>query len=405
MLRTCFGAILIEALFDWGDTHHIHLTYSSFLQLAECHNCFVEKKGGPTLNVDKAPDRKTADIIRMKSFLRSLFVGLWAIILAPPLMPDVSSTVVDALSSSMYGKTTRNIATQVLQGTGPPAVDLNEYNLPLSTIEKEWTANFVQKSTESGGRVQLRPKSVQSIYVDTIVATFPRQPSGGGGLGIELAELAGGRTDGIGITIVTGLVQGGSAEASGLIPGDSVAAVAVVRRKKQVEGGNGLAEIQNEWSVSTECLAYEDTVEAIQTLPPPKDGFEDMYSVTVRRLRRRPKVTVRLQYPPGQNEKDEVIEMYAGENLRQGMLVRGVKLNDPLAKRFDTKQGGNCGAGGLCRTCSVVVSSGDNVLNPQRPAEKQMLSDSPRWRLACKAIVGYGMREGEMTIKVNPRQW
>jgi ferredoxin len=282
---------------------------------------------------------------------------------------------------------------------------LNEYNLPLSTIEKEWTANLVQKSTESGGRVQLRPKSVQSIYVDTIVATFPRQPSGGGGLGIELAELAGGRTDGIGITIVTGLVEGGSAEASGLIPGDSVAAVAVVRRKKQVEGGSGLAEIQNEWSVSTECLAYEDTVEAIQTLPPPKDGFEDMYSVTVRRLRRRPKVTVRLQYPPGQNEQDEVIEMYAGENLRQGMLVRGVKLNDPLAKRFDTKQGGNCGAGGLCRTCSVVVSSGDNVLNPQRPAEKQMLSDSPRWRLACKAIVGYGMREGEMTIKVNPRQW
>jgi ferredoxin len=305
--------------------------------------------------------------------------------------------------SSLYGKTTRNIATQVLQGTGAPVVDLNVYNLPLSTIEQEWTASFVQKSTESQGKVMLQPRSVRSIYVDSVVASFPRQKSGG--LGIELAELAGGRGDGIGITIISGLVEGGSAEGSGLLPGDSIAAISLVRRKQLTAGDSGLAETQNEWSVSTECLAYDDTVEAIQTLPPPRDGFEDMLSVTARRLRRRPKVTVNVQYPPGQKEQDKVIEMYAGENLRQGMLVRGVKLNDPLAQRFDTKQGGNCGAGGLCRTCSVVVSSGGDILNPQRPAEKQMLIDSPRWRLACKAIVGYGMKEGEMTIRVNPRQW
>ena len=339
--------------------------------------------------------------------MRALFVGICALCWAPALTSN-SITVVHALSS-LYGKTTRNIATQVLQGTGPPAVDLNAYNLPLSTIVEEWTANFVQKSTENQGKVKLQPKNVQGIYVDTVVATFPRQTSGssggGSGLGIELAELAGGRSDGIGITIISGLVPGGSADGSELIPGDSIATVSLVRRKQQISGGTGLAEIQNEWTVSTECLAYDDTVEAIRTLPPPKDGFEDMFSVTVRRLRRRPKVTVRLQYPPSQNEPDEVIDIYSGENLRQGMLVRGIKLNDPLAQRFDTKQGGNCGAGGLCRTCSVIVSSGNDVLNPQRPAEKQMLADSPRWRLACKAIVGYGMKEGEMTIKVNPRQW
>ncbi len=60
---------------------------------------------------------------------------------------------------------------------------------------------------------------------------------------------------------------------------------------------------------------------------------------------------------------------------------------------------------GLCRTCSVVVQSGMDLLNPQRLSEKQMLADAPRWRLACKAIVGYGMKEGEMTIRVNPNQW
>lgn len=335
----------------------------------------------------------------MKSSLRSFCVCIS--VLASSLVSD--NVIVTEALSSLYGKTTRNIATQVLQGTGPPAVDLNQYNLPLSTVEREWTANYVQKSTESRSTVKLQPRNVQGIYVDTVVATFLRKESGG--LGIELTELAGGRSDGIGITIINGLVEGGSAEASGLIPGDSIASVALVRRKQLISGERGLDEIQNEWSVSTECLGYDETVDAIQTLPPAKDGFEDTYSVTVRRLRRRPKVAVKLQYPPKQNVPDEIIEMYAGENLRQGMLVRGVKLNDPLAQRFDTKQSGNCGAGGLCRTCSVAVVSGADVLNPQRPAEKQMLSDSPRWRLACKAIVGYGMKEGELTIRVNPRQW
>jgi ferredoxin len=304
--------------------------------------------------------------------------------------------------SSLYGKTTRNIATQVLQGTGPPTVDLNQYNLPLDIIETEWTANFVQKSTENKGNVQLRAKNYVENYVDTLIVAFPRK--GSGGLGIQLVELAGGRSDGIGITTVSGLVDGGSAQESGLNVGDCIASVTLVRRK-QIAGDNVLSEKEEEWSVATECLSYDDTVSAIQTLPAPRAGFEDVFVLKVKRLRRRPKVKVNLQYPPDQQEEDACIEMYAGENLRQGMLVRGVKLNDPLAKRFDTKQGGNCGAGGLCRTCSVAVVSGGDALNPQRPAEKQMLQDNPRWRLACKAIVGYGMKEGEMTIKVNPRQW
>jgi Na+-transporting NADH:ubiquinone oxidoreductase subunit NqrF len=114
---------------------------------------------------------------------------------------------------------------------------------------------------------------------------------------------------------------------------------------------------------------------------------------------------VTLKYPPSQDEKDSTLELFAGENLRLGMLVRGVKLNDPLARRFDTKSEGNCGAGGLCRTCSVSVLRGADLLNPQKPAEKQMLQDNPRWRLGCKAFVGYGMKEGEMVVQVNPNQW
>jgi len=311
---------------------------------------------------------------------------------------------VDSLSSSLFGETTRNIATQVLQGTGVPMVDLNKYNLPYSVIQDGWTANLVQKSTENQGRVRLEAKNSVEHYVDALTVTIPRKVDNGGSLGIELMEIAGGRSDKIGITVISGLVPGGSAENADLNPGDSLSSVSLVRRKQQISAS--ISENEEEFSVATECLDYDGTVEAIgRTVPAPEPGFEDIFVLNVKRLRRLPKVSIRLQYPPEQNEPDATIEMYAGENLRQGLLIRGIKLNDPLARRFDTKTGGNCGAGGLCRTCSVCVMSGNDVLNPQRVAETQMMQDTPRWRLACKAVVGYGMQEGEMIVHVNPNQW
>eukprot|EP00534_Pseudo-nitzschia_fraudulenta_P007746 CAMPEP_0201144238 /NCGR_PEP_ID=MMETSP0851-20130426/6005_1 /ASSEMBLY_ACC=CAM_ASM_000631 /TAXON_ID=183588 /ORGANISM="Pseudo-nitzschia fraudulenta, Strain WWA7" /LENGTH=339 /DNA_ID=CAMNT_0047418893 /DNA_START=77 /DNA_END=1096 /DNA_ORIENTATION=- len=309
-------------------------------------------------------------------------------------------------SSSLFGKTTRNIATQVLQGTGEPAVDLNQYNLPYSIIQEGWKANFVQKPTENQGRVRLEAKNGVEHYADVMIVTFPRKEENGGGLGIQLEELAGGRSDGVGITIVSGLVEGGSAENADLNEGDSLASISLIRRKRQATTNTMISDNEEEFSVALECLDYDQTVESIgKTIPPVKKGFEDVFVLKVKRLRRLPRVTIRLQYPPEQNEPDATIEMFAGENLRQGMLVRGVKLNDPLARRFDTKSEGNCGAGGLCRTCSVCVMDGGDVLNPQRVAEKQMMQDTPRWRLACKAVVGYGMKEGEMIVRVNPNQW
>lgn len=327
---------------------------------------------------------------------------------ATTLLPFLALT--SALSSTPYGETTRNVATQILQGTGPVQVDLNKYNLPsLDDIEKEWSANLVQKVTEKEAKAVLGAKSNQN-FADTVVVTFPREK--GGGLGLDLEELVG-REDGLGITLVRGLVDGGSAlrgtNPGDILPGDSIAEVAILRQKTSASGGGssttGLLETVQEFSAPTECCSYDATVAAIQSLPAPSTEYVDTFRLKLKRLRRRPKVKVNLKYPPGQGEEDNSIELFAGEQLRYGMLVRGVKLNDPLAKRFDTKNGGNCGAGGLCRTCAVSITNGGDLLNPQRVAEKQMLQDNPRWRLACKAIVGYGMKEGEMTIRVNPRQW
>jgi ferredoxin len=112
-----------------------------------------------------------------------------------------------------------------------------------------------------------------------------------------------------------------------------------------------------------------------------------------------------LQYPPQLQEPDINIELFAGENLRRAMLTRGIKLNDPLAMRFDSGGSGDCGSDGTCATCVVGISKGMELLSPMKETEGQILKKKPRWRMACKAVVGHGMQEGDMTIQVNPRQW
>lgn len=286
---------------------------------------------------------------------------------------------------------------------------MSKYNVDdLSLIESQWQANVIAKTLDTPERIVLGSKD-PSFFVDTLLV--PVRRAAGEGLGIELQEIAGGREDGLGITVITGLVEGGCAErcaGDAIRAGDSIGSITVKRTLQST----GTTSEEETYVAITECLGYDATVDAILDLPQPissEEGgegeVEQELVLAIKRIRMKPKVKVNLRYPPSQNEPDSTIELYAGENLRLAMLVRGVKLNDPLAKRFDTKSGGNCGAGGLCRTCAVSVLRGKEVLNPQKISEKQMLEDNPRWRLACKAFVGYGMQEGEITLHINPRQW
>lgn len=296
-----------------------------------------------------------------------------------------------------------NEAALPFAGSGPRQVDMNIYNLPIEITEQEWTANLVAKTIDDDGGIFLGVKNGRECFPDVISFSVPRPPDGTG-LGVLLQELAGGRGDDLGITVVSGLVEGGYLESCNvdLLPGDSITSISVLKNTKSTQVG--LAENEEIISAVTECLDYDATVQAIVNLPPITSTYEEL-QINIKRIRRKPKIKVNLKFPPSQKKSDETIELFAGENLRLGMLVRGVQLNDPLAKRFDTKSEGNCGAGGLCRTCSVSVLRGGDLMNPQKVAEKQMLGDNPRWRLGCKTFVGYGMKEGEISLQVNPSQW
>ena len=301
-------------------------------------------------------------------------------------------------------------------GSGPRQVDMNRYNLPIEVIEQEWTANLVAKTMDVDGGIFLGCKNSREYFVDQLQVVIPR-PQNGVGLGIGLLEIAGGREDGLGITVISELIEDGYVQSCtrtstvgiDILPGDSISSITVLRNKntRPSLGGSEKLGLTNEEEIvtaATECLGYDATVDAILGLPP-SSSENEILVINLRRVRRKPRVQVTLKYPPSQGEKDTTLELFAGENLRLGMLVRGVKLNDPLAKRFDTKSEGNCGAGGLCRTCSVSVLRGGDLLNPQKVSEKQMLQENPRWRLGCKAFVGYGMKEGEIVIQINPNQW
>lgn len=316
---------------------------------------------------------------------------------------NLSSAFVIPFKSNLYTKLHNNLPKFSFEG--PKQVDMNMYNIPIEQIEEQWVATIVPKSLDDDGGIFLSSRDQREYFVDNVVVKIKRPVDQS--LGILLQEIAGGREDGLGITVVSGLVEDGYIRSlnQDIQIGDSIAQVCLLRDAPNNECEIGLRTEQEEYVIRTECLGYDATLEAISNLPPPLSE-DEILVFTLKRLRRKPKVKVNLKYPPNQKEKDCTIELFAGENLRMGLLSRSISLNDTLAKRFDGKDiGGNCGgSGGLCRTCAVSILRGGELLSPIKLSEKQMLQDNPRWRLACRAYVGNGMKEGEITIQVFPRQ-
>lgn len=280
-------------------------------------------------------------------------------------------------------------------------VDMNKYNLEFPNVLEEWSAEVHTASSMMDEGIYLGARDKTNNFADSVTHIVSRKTPGG--LGLELEEIAGGREDGIGITVITGLVEGGNSDLStgtecSILPGDCITALEAITT---VGGSTGTQIKEETTAVSVECFGYDKTVEAIMSLPPDWEQLR----VTTKRLRRKPKVNVRLQYPPEREEPDTVLELFAGENLRRAMLTRGVKLNDALSRRFDSGGTGDCGAEGTCATCVIGVAKGGHLLSPQSIQEEQILANKPKWRFACKAVVGAGNQEGDIVLQVNPRRW
>lgn len=332
------------------------------------------------------------------------------------VQPNIQRTT--KISTTQLHEQAANI--KKLLGPVSPST-LEKYNLPPEVLSQVWAAQIVSqtaKSLEEGTDIQLIPKNSAEHYVDSLKIEVPLPSLDSPGLGIELLELEGGREDGLGITIVNGLVSGGNAESAVeksrrtkegevIMYGDSITAAELI-----MNCAGGRIDVN---SINTECLGYESTVDALVGMLGSLNNNNSIQDasimLTLKRIRRRPNIKVTLQYPPDENLPSETLQLGPGDNLRMVMLARGVKLNDPMAQRYDGKaaNGGNCGGGALCRTCAVSVLRGGELLSRPKQAESKMMEDmqgmNVRSRLACKSWVGYGMEEGEIVIQVNPRRW
>ena len=193
--------------------------------------------------------------------------------------------------------------------------------------------------------------------------------------------------------------------------------VGVDEGDRLVEGGNGeraiggsiqagdafvaATSLGSSNTVTLEGLNYDGVLENLGALDPSKP-----VRLQLKRLKRMPRATVRLVFPEVEKRPDETLTLFTGANVRRSMLSSGVKLNDPLARRFDAGSGtGDCGGEGTCCTCVVDVQRGAEALSDPGIQETQILKSYPRWRLACKASVAELEEDVEVVMKVQPRNF
>lgn len=329
-------------------------------------------------------------VARFSAFL--LFVSLGQSFTIPNSQPRQISSFPASLSSqwSLASAPSDSDFEIPLAANDNKCVNPNVYNVDLDKAAELWTAS-VQESNNAdrkAGVPYLNSKS-KDYFVDDIASI---KVSREGGLGMELLELAGGRDDGIGITIISGVTGGGNAEKAGILPGDSISAITI---RESVR--SGLEEENRSRVRDCECRDFDTTIDAIANFP---GDDADVVYLNVKRLRRWPKVQVRVEYPPSQCAEGfdgiKDLEFFAGENLKIALQNRGIVLDDPANPRCDY-----CGS----NACYVSIVKGKALLNPKGVTEEKLMERNPNCRLSCKTTVGYNMQEGDLKVRVNLSQW
>jgi hypothetical protein len=248
-------------------------------------------------------------------------------------------------------------------------VDPDVYNINLDNAAKIWKASVSPDNTnmrEAG--IPYLDVNSKDYFVDDVNVVVSRK---NGGMGMELLELAGGRDDGFGITIVTAV--SGNAQAAGVLPGDSIASMAVTNISASMKENT----VQETIKVAgCECLDFDRTMDVLANFP----GNAEEVTLSLKRIRRWPKVQVTVEYPPSQcaegvdNVRD--IELFAGENLKRALQNRGIVFDDPRAPKCDF-----CGG-----KCTVSVSRGMKVLSPIGLTESKLMARNPTCRVSTRTV-------------------
>ena len=230
---------------------------------------------------------------------------------------------------------------------------LDDPEAATAAIASRWS---LFRKTEGG--FVLRPTEV--AWEEEEIDVSIERPAGTPGIGLQLTEF--GSADDSALVLVEGALDGSNAadrSSVPILPGDAIIAAGVP--------GGELIDVQG--------ATYDATVEALLAADPAAGAIQ----LKLKRLSKRPSVALRLQFPESEERAEERLTLYGGENLRRAMFARGVKLNDPLARRFDAGVGtGDCGGEGCCCTCAIDVVSGAGVLSEQQTQERQMLVKFPR---------------------------
>jgi hypothetical protein len=255
--------------------------------------------------------------------------------------------------------------------TNAVTIDPNTYNVDLETAVDLITCSVQQdKSLMRDAGIPFIDVKSKDYFVDDVDLVVSRV----GGMGLELLELAGGRDDGFGITVITKV--SGNALKAGVIPGDSIAAVTVRSSSSstmdQTTTTNTVVQ-ENTRVAGCECLDFDRTMDCLVNFP---DDDDAQVILSVKRIRRWPKIKVTVEYPPiqvaeGVDNKIE-LELFAGENLRRALLNRGIVLEDPQSPKCD-----------FCGTkCTVSVTKGMKLLSPRGMTEAKIMAKNPTCRVS-----------------------
>jgi ferredoxin len=265
------------------------------------------------------------------------------------------------------------------------AVDENVYNVDAEAAADIWTVSVSpdDRLDRAAGVPFLDSKS-KNHYVDDVRVVVRRD----GGMGIELLELAGGRDDDYGLTIVSGV--SGNAEKAGIIAGDSITSVEIQKVTMSSGGSNESREM-----FDCECKNFDTTISLLGSFPPEIESIV----LNLKRIRRWPKINVVVEYPPiqcaeGVSNK-ETVELFAGENLKRALQNRGIIFEDRDAGKCDF-----CGG-----KCTVAIDMGMQLMNPMGITEEKLMKRNPKCRLSCKTVVGYNMQEGDVRLRINLNEW